>query len=590
MHEWSEYIGGCITRIGNLAARTDHVGEKARSEFGWLISALIPDGFFLPIEQVIHQVVDAGHTWNTALGQLKVLVARYPAVAKTDLADSIDVLINKLKPTSISERIRVLVTDAPMQESGDIKMSWEERLNSRCVIVHELAQESLQDLPTLTEIFPKVSRDTQFMADQFGTGLAKYASSPLNLLEQIVQAIEIIPVARRNYNFIAGFVAGIPEKFRDEVENFKIKVIESPELAPIFPMICKRVGLTREDITNAVVAMERDTLSPWDLRQWAFTSVLSSVSPAEVALLLDAMLNHSALSFACAVTILGRILENEDWTTNESDMDTLKLADLEPQLQIMVQSAGRWSISQLKSPVGSTENGVDSDMVKYYFEKIVNSMLASGRENPTSRRTALDLARALTHGVHDDLFDLRLITQESVIAKMLKDYSDIVWPIVGSAILKDHQFARRMMYALGKPYNPYYDAISPILYVPEDILFAWCYGNPDDAPQFMALCVPFLSVDDGADDASNIHPIMSRILDEFGEHDDVQEALQQNIKHFGGVSSVARHYSRFVEPLKQLEKHSKDEVRQWAAKMGRNLKRDIQYEAFIESEWETQYS
>ena len=69
-----------------------------------------------------------------------------------------------------------------------------------------------------------------------------------------------IPVTERNYDLLSGFVAGLPTRFHDETESFKTRAVGSSDLAPAFPKICRRAGLTPEDITLAIDALRRGTL------------------------------------------------------------------------------------------------------------------------------------------------------------------------------------------------------------------------------------------------------------------------------------------------------------------------------------------
>ena len=95
------------------------------------------------------------------------------------------------------------------------------------------------------------------------------------------------------------------------------------------------------------------------------------------------------------------------------------------------------------------------------------------------------------------------------------------------------------------------------------------------APAFLAQCVPLLSKEDDAADIGRLHPIMSRLLDEFGEREDVQLAFASNLHTYGWSGSSATHYSAYREPFEQLRSHRNPQVRQWAEKLGREVDRSI---------------
>lgn len=586
--ERARYIAGCVNRLGGLAERHDDVGVKARSDLGLAISSLVYDGFLEAVEAAIHRVVGAGCSWSLALRQLKSVLDHDSRLIDEETFDRVRSLADELEPRSLPERARVLVIEPPMPGSGETESSISAQFERHRAIVHALADEFLRESPTLRELLPELSRGRQWMADELGESLAKSAPSPLEWLEPIVQAVVGVPASDRNYDLLSGFVAGFPARFHDEAEAFRTRAVGSPDLAPAFPRICRRAGLTPRDVTRAIDALDRGTLSPWDLHHWAFAWVLDKVPPAAVALLLDAMLDHNAPSFGLAVTMLGRILPDEGETTEESRPDISKLGDFRPQVLTMAQNAGRWSRTESKPPPSLAGSGIDLNVTDYYFEKIVLRTLDGGRGDSDARQTALALARGLAHGDHDAWVNPRLIEASPVLTGLLNRFPEIVWPLVGGAIVSNRRFASRMRYVLGRPYTFGSDIRPPILDLPEDTLFAWCHANPDGAPAFLARCLPILSLEGDEVEIGFLHPVMSRLLDEFGERDDVHRALESNIHTYSWSGSSASYYSRYRQPLERLRTHPKAGVRQWAEKMRGQVARCIARETIRDEEREAQ--
>ena len=564
--EYSKYIAGCIVHLGNLAVRNDAVGEKARQNLGGSISSLIRGGFFEEVEKAIFQVLNVGHSWTVALRQLKVTLIDNFNQIDDDIVNRINQLISNLEPTILRDRIRVQLLEPPMPGSENEKLSLEEQFVRHRTNAQELAHELLRDPKTLEEILPELSTGDQSMTDELGKSLAKFAKSPNTLLKLIVQAVKDVPAPKRSYDLLAGFVAGLPPEFYNEVEEFKTRAIALPELAAAVPLICRKVGLMADDIDRAIDALKRKTLSPWDLHPWTLVHVLGKVSATKVALLLDAMLDYSASSFALAVTILGRILSDENRKENRARQCIFSLADFRPQLLKMIQNAARWSKEKIIPPPQIERSGIPLNVIEYHFEEIVLRMLAKGREDSDACKVALALARTLAHGEHDDWLIPWSSKRGSVLTKMLTGFPEIVWPIIGGTILENARFSNRMKYALGQPYNLDHNIVAPILTVPEGILFSWCHANREGAPAFIAQCVPFLYKDGDDADGTSLHPVMSRLLDEFGERDDVHKALEGHIGPYHWIDSCAGHYARLEKIFQQLETHPSPEVREWAEK------------------------
>ncbi len=583
-----EYNMRCAKRIGELAKRDDEVGEKARLCFGRSIPSLIRSGFIEEVEKVIPKVIREGHPWTMALRQLKVILVSKFMRIDDETSSRVKALINELAPTGLRERVRLQVTESPMPELGDEKWSVEKDFKRRRATAQELAGELLQDSLTLKEILPEISRGRQFLADELGNALAECAPSPLKWLEPIVQAIKGVPASNRSYDLLTGFIAGLPEKFHDEVEEFKTRALKSLELAPAVPMICGRAGLTPKDIDRAIDALNRGTLSPWDLHHWTYIGVFKKVEPTKISLLLDTLMkNYGIPAFAFTVTILGQILDDEDNENGKYRTGTriFKLAGFRPQLLKVVQNAGCWSKTDFKPPTKEQRLAIQPDIVEYHFEKIFSRILAKGSKDSDARKTALELARTLVHGDHHDLFYPAKAGPSSVLSRMLTDFPEIVWPIVGGAILENPRFANQMRYLLGQLYTLKRDFNPPILDVHVDILFAWCYANPDGAPSFMAQCAPFFSKDDDETDSASLHPVMSRLLDEFGDRDDVLKALGSHIHPYHWIDSCVGHYARLGIIFQQLTKtHSNPRVRQWAEKMSRQVGQSFKRETTRDEE------
>ena len=120
-------------------------------------------------------------------------------------------------------------------------------------------------------------------------------------------------------------------------------------------------------------------------------------------------------------------------------------------------------------------------------------------------------------------------------------------------------------YSFGRKTNP------AILNLPEDTLFAWCDASPDSAPAFLALTIPVLAAQGVDAPKRAIHPVIARLLDEFGDRKDVLQAVASNIHNFSWSGSRATYYAPYKEPLGKLLQHPKPEVRRWAKTMSHQL-------------------
>jgi hypothetical protein len=87
--------------------------------------------------------------------------------------------------------------------------------------------------------------------------------------------------------------------------------------------------------------------------------------------------------------------------------------------------------------------------------------------------------------------------------------------------------------------------------------------NPEAAPAFLASILPVLTTREEGVEGS-FHHMMMRLLNEFGERDDVRRYLIQNVHTFGWSGSLTTYYALYEAPLRSLFEHPIGSLRRWA--------------------------
>ena len=155
------------------------------------------------------------------------------------------------------------------------------------------------------------------------------------------------------------------------------------------------------------------------------------------------------------------------------------------------------------------------------------------------------------------------VIKEQVIPKLLSDFPEVVWPLLGQAVVSGDERSVGLQFVLGDPFSFGRETEPAILSLPEDTLFAWCHAHPDQAPAFVATVVPVITNHSAAAADSSLHPVMARLIDEFGERQDVQQAVGSNIFTFGWSGSPTTYFALYEKPLITLLQHPKPRVRRW---------------------------
>jgi hypothetical protein len=236
--------------------------------------------------------------------------------------------------------------------------------------------------------------------------------------------------------------------------------------------------------------------------------------------------------------------------------DRSRLEHLRPQIRLIADNIS----ARPKHP--------RSQMADHHFGELMTWILAKGRGDADASAVALSVARqlaAVDADHHEDFI-------KPLLPKLLSDFPEIVWPLIGGSIVSDRKEAWRLEQLLGDTFTFGREKIPPLLLLPTDVLFAWCHAQPDVAPAFVAAIIPVLTNRDPHSERA-LHPIMHRLLDEFGARADVLRALNRNMYSFGWSGSRATYFMLYDGPLSCLETHQFGPVRRWAKKTRLQLRR-----------------
>ncbi len=561
--ELREYVGGCIARLATLAIRQDDIGAWCREELGGSIAHLIRHGFIDDVEQSIQRVVGAGHRWTLARRQLHAVIMHFSEAIDDGTAQRVRSLIDLLAPTDLHDRVRALVTDPPMPDDSAIEPI-SEQVAAMSIKIDALADELLQQPTALRDILPRLSRGRQVHATELGESIASRAPSPLSWLDPIVEAVEEVPEGERNHDLLLGFVAALTMQRPDHAESIKQRILESSALAPAFPALCRRIGLTSADVGQGIDGLARGTIPSAAMVSWMRPETLAPLPHEAVADLLDALFGHDPTSFAIGVTTLWVMTRDEDRKSKEPQESRLRIGDFRPQVLAMARNSGRWRARDSQAPTPPAD---------WCFAQVMLHTLRAGREDDHARETALAFSKALTYGHRNGWLNPLGRTLRDVLRELLSGFPGIAWQLIGAEIVANERFARLMKFSLGERGEPYRDH-PPILALSEEVLLAWCHASPERAPAFLAGCLPVLAA---PDESANppLHPVMSRVIDEFGERSDVQEAFERGLSPKGVYSSLADHHASQEGALATLRKHRTPEVRRWARRLHRETGRVI---------------
>lgn len=558
---WS-YLDQCMERLVTLAKRGDSVGAAAREGLGFCLRSYASSGRIDLVEKVVREVCKThGRYWPEALGSLGDLMQYDIRLLGEKDQARIKKLLQILQPEDVAERVKLIVTNMPWDYPCDEKLDYEERGIRQAKAVSDLVEELMKTPKLLQGFLPELCVGDQRMTLTFGQALGKKIKKPEKWIELIKAALLEAPVNNRNFNLLSGFLSSLKKRSPEIVQEFKKAATLSPDFAPALPLVCWQAGITPEDIDLVREAMRKGILSPAHIRQWELGGVLAKLPPSAVKPLFHDLFTQGDTAYSIGLDLLGMYVHT----------DKEKLQHLMPELQLLAASAGKWSNSH-------------NQMDQYHFCELMKWVLGHGMKDPEARLFAKLLTKELVASVESNNGNLI----RPLVPRLLSEFSEISWPILGKAIVSEKLLAWRFEHILGKEFTFEDQAGSPILSLPAETLFSWCHSHPSVAPAFVAVVSPILTSKDPKKNPT-LHPVTQKLLDEFGEREEVLRGIHRNINSYSWTGSRANYYELYKESIRNLLTHKKRQVRDWAKNTLQELDADIASAHAEDEEYEAHY-
>ena len=542
-----DYTSQFVTRLGELGVRDDEVGALARAELGGNFRSLVNGGFIDLIEDVTNRFIEEFGCWPDGLRGANSTL-RYGDSLPGDVCERVKDLIADLRSTDLRSRIDLLVTKGISLQHSEIGgMDPFADYDTDIKTVGELAKESNAHADVVKSCLPSLVCGNQHMAYEFGKSLGELSDDPVEWLEEIIETMKASDPQQVNDDLLVGYLMGLHAKHPSKVTVMKEVLAESELFASAFTTLCSRLGeISQQDVRLAVDALNGGHLKPHHLRPWVYGGILSATPADHVTLLFDALIDHSSQGVAECADLMGMYV----WQSPE------KISDISNQVMKLAERSETWNAD------------CGQNVSSYHFQELMKMALNRGRNDGLARSTALRLSKSF---VEIDGYRSRTLF-EPILPLLLSEFPEIAWPIIGQAIIDDESTGVMLTLELGGGISFSDEPDSAILNLPDDVLFAWCYANPERAPAFAARNLPFLTTFDRNAFQREIHPFMLRLIDEFGHREDVRDEIAGNIWTFGWSGSATEYYGMFYESVAVLVDHELRDVRLWARQVSHQLR------------------
>jgi len=546
------YVTGCIERLAAAAKRPDSIGQQAAHGLGHYLRALVRGGLVDLVERVVAEVIGTrGTNWPEALSSLSAALQYDASAFEPGVEQRIRTMVGRLTPDDLAGRVRFLVTNMPWDYPSEQELDFDTKEALKGSAVKGLVQDLLKQPDMLAGLLPQLSDGEQRMALSFGWYLGTESPNPPEWRRRVLNAYRAGAPKTRNPALLTGYIAGLALKSPAMVERLKRAALRSTDFAPILPLVCWKMGFSSDDIRLVCVGLRSNAIAPHRLMQWTFGGRLAKLAPESVAPLFDFLLNGTDEAYEVGLELLGMYAFN----------DSARLEHLRPQLLLLATGLATHALRR-------------RDLAGHAAKELIIWLLRKGRADTDACHAALALARGIVDMARSD--DLESDSPiKPMLPELLRDFPEIVWPLIGQAICADRKTAWQFQLLLGDSFGGGSNPAPPLLQLPEGTLFAWCHAYPESAPAFVAGVMPILTTRNAADNPA-LHPIVRRLIDDFGVRADVQNALVRNLHTFGWMGSRSAYFDLFKKPLSELADHKEPAVRRWAVRVAEQVASEIQ--------------
>lgn len=168
---------------------------------------------------------------------------------------------------------------------------------------------------------------------------------------------------------------------------------------------------------------------------------------------------------------------------------------------------------------------------------------------------------------------------------LLKEHFNTIWPELSDALLsKDESYIKfyGLKHIIGSHIGGVGRSIGVLFVGNIDMIFEWCKANCPLAPSRLAELVPIFNNDN--QDYSEWHPIALRLIDEYGQFEDVLSNLGSNMGTFSWTGSLVPYLESKKKLFSTIKNHSINEVSIWANKYLQYLDDEIKRERIRDEE------
>jgi hypothetical protein len=537
-----------------LFERGEAQKEKVLTDIGHSIRSFVAHGRIKMLDVAIRKIVSLnGCYWPAALDSIKNTFEYDSAGISPEAADALNSWLELLSPNNaeLPEKLKILVINPPWEhreEDGHYVDVASQNAKSLAIEVSKKIDELLPHMSLLLQ-------GTQKQSYSFGCQLVHELDDVMPLLDTAFKYLG--EIEHSNPTLILGIYSGLFERSpRLWQENIN-RLLEDEKLVYLYPDFIRTGKIQKSHLDTLLDLIRRDVISSNSADALSYGSVTDGISPEVIAEFCLQLAELGDQASWCALNVIYMYCFG-----NQESIEKLH----EPLKQLVISV-----------PLYKNKECTSKDVHHWYD-------LAKKLLKHPNKEFAIALSNQLIAAAYNDGLDHGNIWNytKPLLLNLMKDYSDVIWPIFGNAIVQAKDIERYwLQQLLNREAGSISNMPSVLCAVPVETIIKWCSGFSDLGPVFVASC---LNVLETVKDQKKPSALFVSLLEHFGDDKRVTSTLDDNIKSRGWSGSLVPYLESDKESLEPLLNYSNSNVRRWVRNYINYIDKQIDYETMRDEE------
>lgn len=532
-----EYWAAALSRLTRIALEDDELSLLAQNEIAGQIRGLVLAGRVDDLDKAVAPIAaKLGGFWPKALDEVQTCIRHDLPGLPPKGQEMLNKWFDLLQPQSFGQRLRLRVSEAPWDHEQDASGNF---IDVAAKNAETLAEECVQRIDDFLPYLPQILRGSQRQGFAFGYRVGQLAPEPRKIIDAALSALENIDSKEANGIVLGGILAGVQVRDSALVADTLNRASASEILRPHLVGLTRAIRLKEDDLDRIVALALAGKLPLSDLQGLSYGRALDAINPAKVSAISEQLstLGVEGTWIALGVLFMYTHGSPEKWETCRPTYRRLLMTS-----NMLLAKGSKQSLDthgyQVVAEKLLQQN--DPELAAHLADEIVT---VCGAE-----RTRFDLDHVLAH----------------IIDRLLTDYMEIAWPKFAEVLARERDVtAFYLSHLLGSRFGMGSEP-GLIRKLPDGYLLDWCAKDPRRFPAILAGMVQLVA--EVENQPPRLTDLVIELLNKYGDDEALLSALASNMGSFSWTGSLVPYYQRHVQLLSPLLLHSRQKVRDWAAR------------------------